>query len=105
MPCFSCGARQTDPIRGSSPWTRGVRHETQVLICPDCRRTHEVDLDTCLSCGSVALICRLGEVECRSCGAVRLARGDNRPTASHACAPGLADEVEAALARVLRRVP
>ncbi|MER5649942.1 hypothetical protein [Streptosporangium sp. NPDC002524] len=103
MPCFSCGARQTDPIRGASPWTRGVRDETQVLICPDCRRVHEADLDTCSSCGSVALICRLGEVECRSCGSVRPARGDGRLAAS--CAPGLADEVEAALARVLRRVP
>ncbi|GAA0832030.1 hypothetical protein ACFQVD_44670 [Streptosporangium amethystogenes subsp. fukuiense] len=103
MPCFSCGARQTDPIRGASPWTRGVCDETQVLICPDCRRTHEVELDTCSSCGSVALICRLGEVECRSCGSVRLARADGRPAV--ACAPGLADEVEAALARVLRRVP
>lgn len=103
MPCFSCGARQTDPIRGASPWTRGVRDETQVLICPDCRRTHETDLDRCSSCGSLALICRLGEVECRSCGSVRLARGGGRLAAS--CAPGLADEVEAALARVLRRVP
>ncbi|MEU4832835.1 hypothetical protein [Streptosporangium sp. NPDC023615] len=106
MPCFSCGARQTDPVRGASPWTRGVRDETQVLVCPDCRHTHDVDLDTCASCGSAALICRLGEVECRSCGAVRLARsgaGAGRPVAS--CAPGLADEVEAALARVLRRVP
>ncbi|GAA3009987.1 hypothetical protein [Streptosporangium longisporum] len=102
MPCFSCGARQTDPVRGASPWTRGVRDETQVLVCPDCRRTHDVDLDTCSSCGSAALICRLGEVECRSCGAVRLARGGGRPVVS--CAPGLADEVEAALARVLRRV-
>ncbi|WP_436761905.1 hypothetical protein [Streptosporangium sp. V21-05] len=103
MPCFSCGARQTDPIRGASPWTRGVRDETLVLVCPDCRRTHEADLDTCSTCGSVALICRLGEVECRSCGSVRPARGDGRLAASYA--PGLADEVEAALARVLRRVP
>ncbi|WP_440064596.1 hypothetical protein [Streptosporangium sp. OZ121] len=80
-----------------------MRDETQVLICPDCRRTHEADLDTCSSCGSVALICRLGEVECRSCGSVRPARGDGSLAASYA--PGLADEVEAALARVLRRVP
>ncbi|MEU4405529.1 hypothetical protein AB0F88_13455 [Streptosporangium sp. NPDC023963] len=80
-----------------------MRDETQVLICPDCRRTHEADLDTCSTCGSVALICRLGEVECRSCGSVRPARGDGSLSASYA--PGLADEVEAALARVLRRVP
>ncbi|MGW4422619.1 hypothetical protein [Streptosporangium sp. NPDC004631] len=102
MPCFSCGARQTDPIRGVSPWRRGVCREAQVLICPDCERIHGLDLDTCTSCGSVALICRLGEVECRSCGSVRPARGGGRPAAS--CAPGLADEVEAALNRVLGRV-
>ena len=75
MPCFRCGARQTDPVRGASPWKRGVRHETQVLICPDCQRSGDLDLDTCHSCGSTALICRLGEIECRSCGAVRLAAG------------------------------
>ncbi|MGV9774446.1 hypothetical protein [Streptosporangium sp. NPDC003464] len=102
MPCFSCGARQTDPVRGASPWKRGVRHETQVLICPDCQRTHDLDLDTCSGCGSMALICRLGEVECRSCGAVRLARAGEQLAES--CAPGLSDEVEAALNRVLGRV-
>ncbi len=102
MPCFSCGARQSDPIRGASPWKRGVRQETQVLICPDCQRAHDLDLDTCSTCGSVALICRLGEVECRSCGAVRPARAGGQ--AEIPCAPGLADEVEAALIRVLGRV-
>src|SRR5690606_39272801 len=70
MPCYRCGARQTDPVRGVSPWKRGVRHGSQVLICPDCQRTHDLELDTCAGCGSVALICRLGEVECRACGAV-----------------------------------
>ncbi|GHE45238.1 hypothetical protein GCM10017673_54130 [Streptosporangium violaceochromogenes] len=79
-----------------------MRRETQVLICPDCQRTHDLDLDTCSSCGSVALICRLGEVECRSCGSVRPVHGEERLSVSHA--PGLADEVEAALARVLGRV-
>ncbi|MEV8632201.1 hypothetical protein AB0395_11160 [Streptosporangium sp. NPDC051023] len=106
MPCFSCGARQTDPVRGASPWKRGVRGETQVLICPDCQRTHDLELDRCSSCGSVALICRLGEVECHSCGAVRPARVEER--ADTPCAPGpskeLSDEVEAALNRVLGRV-
>jgi hypothetical protein len=102
MPCFSCGARQTDPIRGASPWKRGVRQEKQVLICPDCQRAHDLNLDACSSCGSVVLICRLGEVECKSCGSVRLARSDDQLAVSHA--PGLADEVEAALNRVLGRV-
>jgi hypothetical protein len=81
-----------------------VRQETQVLICPDCQRAHDLNLnlDACSSCGSVALICRLGEVECKSCGSVRLARSDDQLAAPHA--PGLADEVEAALNRVLGRV-
>ncbi|ADG89061.1 hypothetical protein TBS_13620 [Thermobispora bispora] len=102
MPCFRCGARQTDPVRGASPWKRGVRHDVQVLICPDCQRAHDLDLDTCATCGSTAMICRLGEVECRSCGAVRPAR--SRAQASSSSVPGLAAEVEAALNRVLGRV-
>lgn len=102
MPCYRCGARQTDPVRGASPWRRGVRAESQVLICPDCQRTHDPDLDSCGSCGSVSLICRLGEVECRSCGAVRLARTDSHLVTSGAT-PGLSEEVEAALRRVLGR--
>ncbi|MET9336518.1 hypothetical protein ACWDLG_33825 [Nonomuraea sp. NPDC003727] len=104
MPCYRCGARQTDPVRGASPWRRGVRREAQVLICPDCQRSHDLDLDLCESCGSTSLICRLGEVECRSCGSVRLARisepAGSEPMGSEP-PPGLADEVEAALARVL----
>lgn len=106
MPCFSCGARQTDPVRGASPWKRGVRGEVQVLVCPDCQRTHDLDLDTCSSCGSVTLICRLGEVECRTCGSVRPARTDGRAVGPHVPDPSreLSDEVEAALDRVLGRV-
>ncbi|MFD0884023.1 hypothetical protein ACFQ08_05570 [Streptosporangium algeriense] len=106
MPCFSCGARQTDPVRGSSPWKRGVRGETQVLVCPDCQRTHDLELDTCSACGSAALICRLGEVECRSCGAVRPAAAGERTLSPRPSGPSkeLADEVEAALNRVLGRV-
>lgn len=102
MPCYRCGARQTDPVRGASPWKRGVRHEVQVLVCPDCQGAHDLDLDSCASCGSAALICRLGEIECRSCGAVRLARSRRDPLVS-AGSPGLAAEVEAALNRVLGR--
>ncbi|MDH2428284.1 hypothetical protein [Sphaerisporangium sp. TRM90804] len=108
MPCYRCGVRQTDPVRGASPWRRGVRRETQVLICPTCQREHDLDLDHCESCGSTTLICRLGEVECRSCGAVRSARTD-RPTDPatlvSAGAPGLSEEVAAALTRVLGRHP
>ncbi|MFG1942633.1 hypothetical protein [Nonomuraea sp. NPDC048826] len=107
MPCYRCGARQTDPVRGASPWRRGVRRETQVLVCPDCQRLHDLDLDTCAGCGSVALICRLGEVECRSCGAVRMAETpapvDSGALLASGPPPGLSAEVEAALNRVLGR--
>ncbi|MEV0994578.1 hypothetical protein [Nonomuraea sp. NPDC050202] len=105
MPCYRCGARQTDPVRGASPWQRGVRNESQVLICPDCQRLHDLELDSCSTCASTALICRLGEVECRSCGAVWLARSSEAldPPAPVAPPPGLSAEVEAALNRVLGR--
>ncbi|WP_188187090.1 hypothetical protein [Nonomuraea sp. SYSU D8015] len=103
MPCYRCGARQTDPVRGASPWQRGVRNESQVLICPDCQRLHDLDLDSCGTCGSTALICRLGEVECRSCGAVWMARSDATLAVSVEPPPGLSAEVEAALNRVLGR--
>ncbi|NUR82505.1 MAG: hypothetical protein HOY71_00300 [Nonomuraea sp.] len=100
MPCYRCGARQTDPVRGASPWKRGVRQEAQVLICPDCQRLHDLDLDSCGTCGSQSLIRRLGEVECRSCGSVRQAAA---PGLSVEAPPGLSAEVEAALNRVLGR--
>jgi hypothetical protein len=107
MPCYRCGARQTDPVRGASPWQRGVRDSSQVLICPDCQRLHDLDLDSCGTCGSTALICRLGEVECRSCGAVWMARSDDSATGSGTGSvespPGLSAEVEAALNRLLGR--
>ncbi|SDG34205.1 hypothetical protein SAMN05421505_103262 [Sinosporangium album] len=102
MPCYRCGARQIDPARGASPWKRGVRHETQVLVCPDCQQSHTGDLDSCRACGSTALICRLGEVECRGCGAVRPAQAPDQLVTSGA-PPGLSAEVEAALSRVLGR--
>ncbi|MEU7853043.1 hypothetical protein [Nonomuraea sp. NPDC049141] len=107
MPCYRCGARQTDPVRGASPWKRGVRRETQVLICPDCQRLHDLDLEACATCGSTTLICRLGEVECRACGSVRQARADafvgSEAMAGSGAPPGLSAEVEAALNRVLGR--
>ncbi|MEU6709896.1 hypothetical protein ABZ897_00335 [Nonomuraea sp. NPDC046802] len=92
-------------MRGASPWQRGVRNESQVLICPDCQRLHDLDLDSCAGCGSTALICRLGEVECRACGAVRMAmaRTDTSPADPVTPPPGLSAEVEAALNRVLGR--
>lgn len=103
MPCFHCGTRQTDPDRGVSPWQRGVRHDRQVLICPECQRSArpETELDHCHECGSTELFCRLGEIECRTCGTVRGAAPE--PAEVTPTAAGLSVEVEAALDRVLGR--
>ncbi len=72
MACYRCGTRQLDPVRGHSPWQRGVRGNQQVLICPTCQGIHDwkTDLDQCGRCGSVRLVRRLGEAECRDCGYV-----------------------------------
>jgi ribosomal protein L40E len=72
MPCYRCGVRQVDPVRGHSPWQRGVKGDQQVLVCPDCQAAPGLtaDLDHCRKCGSVRLVRRLGEVECRACGFV-----------------------------------
>jgi hypothetical protein len=104
MPCHRCGARQADPVRGSSPWKRGVRDDRQVLVCPYCQSMHDwmTDLDRCVECGSTALVCRLGDIECRGCGHVRPARREpENDYPLTAGAPGLSEEVEAALNRVL----
>jgi len=72
MPCYQCGVRQTDPSRGQSPWKRGVRQYSQILICPGCQDAADwmAELDRCSQCSSVHLVKRLGEVECRDCGAI-----------------------------------
>ncbi len=109
MPCYSCGSRQVDPDRGPSPWQRGVRHDRQVLICPDCQVAHEwaAELDHCGSCGGVRLISRLGDVECRDCGWARPAvppAAVDAAAISEVAGPGtsdLAEEVAQALGRVL----
>lgn len=108
MPCYRCGARQTDPARGPSPWRRGVRRDRQVLVCPHCQAAHDWsgDLDRCARCGSTELQCRLGEVECRACGHVREAVRDQVPDSDDLVAsgaPGLSEEVARALDRVLSR--
>ncbi|GAA0326918.1 hypothetical protein NE235_09105 [Actinoallomurus spadix] len=102
MPCYRCGARQTDPDHGPSPWRRGVRSDRQVLVCPDCQhgRDWTADLDHCTSCGATALVCRLGEVECRTCGRVRATERMAEPPAP-SDGSGLSEEVAAALSRVL----
>jgi hypothetical protein len=132
MPCYRCGARQVDPDRGESPWKRGVRADRQELICPACQSSVDWlgELDQCPVCSSVHLVRRLGEVECRDCGYVREPTGrdpadlgpapgvppgsgaagvapeperDADPDADLGATPGLAEEVELALARVLGR--
>jgi hypothetical protein len=123
MPCYRCGARQVDPDRGESPWKRGVRADHQVLICPACQSTVDwaAELDQCPVCSSVHLVRRLGEVECRDCGDVRepgpaaagvspisgvppaVPAGSPGGDPDFGATPGLAEEVELALARVLGR--
>ena|SRR5215467_10645596 len=123
MPCYRCGARQVDPVRGHSPWRRAVRDDQQILVCPDCQAAADwaADMDKCRQCASVHLVRRLGEVECRDCGAVvspapepaaltgrevpgavLLAAGPGESVPG-ARAPGLSEEVALALERVLGR--
>ena len=66
------------------------------------------DLDRCAVCASIRLVRRLGEVECRECGnvgepAVSASRVMSQVAGDGPSPPGLAEEVEKALARVLRR--
>lgn len=117
MPCYRCGARQTDPDRGPSPWRRGVRGAEQVLICPQCQEGSDwtAELDHCPRCGSTALVRRLGHTACRDCEAAAdvFARAlpvvESTSTAlTLAESPddaALAAEVAAAIDRVLGRVP
>ena len=96
MPCYRCGARQTDPGKGPSPWKRGVIADEQVLVCPDCQHAHDwvADLDRCAGCGSTMLVRALGETRCRDCSWTK--RSDGPETRSDG---NLADDVAAALAR------
>jgi hypothetical protein len=90
MPCYRCGARQVDPDRGQSPWRRGVRGDRQVLICPGCQSSVDwmAELDRCPRCASAHLVRRLGEAECRDCGAVRPAPDPPAPHLPGAHLPG-----------------
>ena len=102
MPCFRCGARQTDPRRGPSPWKHGVAGGAYVLVCPECQRGRDwtVDLDRCAGCGSTALVKRLDEVVRRTCGAVAPALTVEEPRDA-----GLSAEVKAALDRMFHDIP
>lgn len=110
MPCYRCGARQTDPEQGkSSSWKRGVRREHQVLVCPDCFPAARAELDRCPGCGGTQLIRRLDQVECQACGQTRDVSdsdpGVSAPEAASGAAAAsgtLAAEVASALDRILR---
>jgi hypothetical protein len=106
MPCYRCGTRQVDPPRGPSPWKRGVKAGTQVLICPECQAfpTWAADLDACPACGSTVLVRMLGATVCRMCGRSTDDAVPEEPAAPPP-AEGLAAEVDAALGRVLGKPP
>jgi hypothetical protein len=101
MPCYRCGARQTDPGKGPSPWKRGVVDDQAVLVCPDCQRSHNWtdDLDRCASCGSTMLIRALGETRCRQCEWVRRSPAEPAVDEGTGGDPRLSEEVEQALRR------
>jgi hypothetical protein len=107
MPCYRCGARQIDPSRDPSTWTRGVLGGAQVLVCADCQEEGEWtgEVDRCGVCGSVKLLRVLGETLCKGCGAL----AGPVETISKPVVPAqrseadLSAEVAAALDRVLRR--
>lgn len=122
MPCYRCGARETDPDRGASPWRRAVRGEAQVLVCPECQESSSwlADVDACPVCGSSSLLRRLGRTVCAHCDGWR--SGDHLgrdarighliagPEAPHTSSPPeeaseveLSREVAEAIDRVLGR--
>jgi len=75
-----------------------------VLVCPDCQREHEwtADMDRCAACGSTSLSRALGETTCKACGAV-VGATEDRSEPEQQSAPGLSDDVSAALQRAFRR--
>jgi len=106
MGCYLCGTRQTDPARGASPWQRGVVRGEQALGCPACQASGEWArvLDACAACGSTALVRRLGETSCRTCG--HAGDGVSAPDAPpRAAPPPIGDEVSAALDGLFGRRP
>ena len=88
-----------------------MRRDSQVLICPRCQASDDwtADLARCPRCGSVHLVRRLGEVECRDCGTIvppSVGLGEDEApggSASGSPSPDLSEEVARALERVLGR--
>ena len=95
-------------MSGPSDWVRGVAGGEHVLVCPDCRLPGWDDaLDRCADCASTRLVKRLGEVSCRSCGAVDRTVAGPRAAVQPGTGPpaggsDLAADVSAALDRLLR---
>ncbi|MHB8511950.1 MAG: hypothetical protein ACYDCC_07170 [Actinomycetota bacterium] len=72
MPCHRCGRVQEDPVRGASPWARGVIDEQQILVCPQCQQEEPAwssKLRSCTQCGSTRLQIQMGLIVCRQCNA------------------------------------
>jgi uncharacterized Zn finger protein (UPF0148 family) len=74
-----------------------------VLVCPVCQQDPHWtdDLDHCPTCGSHLLSRALGETTCKACGAVVPTVAG--PDVGTPDAPGLSDEVAAALQRTFRQ--
>ena len=71
VPCYRCGRVQTDPVKGASPWGRGVVKDEQILVCPVCQQEHPgwvEELRHCEACGSTRLSMVMGSIVCRACG-------------------------------------
>jgi hypothetical protein len=102
MACHRCGARQGDPQRGPSPWARAVSQGEQILVCPVCQQDADwrADLQRCPACDGVRLSKTLGVLRCSACG---WSGESGEPAADRASTDDkLADDVSAALDRVLR---
>jgi hypothetical protein len=106
MPCQRCGARQGDPSRGPSAWRRAVSSGEQVLICPTCQQDAgwQAGMDRCPACDGVRLSKTLGVLRCSTCSwSASMTMGASYPPEPLSPADAtLADEVSAALGRVLR---
>jgi hypothetical protein len=80
--CWLCGRSTYDPSKRETPWARGVAGGRQVLVCPACQASVPgwMDrLDQCERCGGTRLSAMLGEVVCRSCGALQSGDSPDRP--------------------------
>lgn len=69
--CHFCQTEATDPGSSPSPWRRAVIANEQVLVCPDCQKSHPEWIDqaeSCPVCASKRLYKSVGDKVCRTCG-------------------------------------